>query len=241
MINFDTNDIRKTAKLLAPSADFDSQFTFYYDETINIKKFYVKEYAFNYSFTANFILGGIAHEGVPPDIKPLFDLLDLQKTIKEVKLKHIAKGQFLDCLKSEKLNCFLKYLLGADLYVHYSSLNLLYWSIGDIVDSAIVNSKVAEQLGPDFWNYLKNDLYKFAKLEIDSVIKLLYAFGYPNIKRASVPEFIESLTSLFDECPQIEELHFGLETLRQILKESERKSSLPFTMNEKDHILIEIF
>src|SRR5689334_18368316 len=106
MINFEVGDLREIAKLLTPSADFDSSFTFYHDETNNIRKFYIKEYGFNHSFTANFVLGGIVHEGISPDIKPLFDKLNLQKTIKEVKLKHIAKGEFLDCLKSEKLNYF---------------------------------------------------------------------------------------------------------------------------------------
>lgn len=241
MINFDTSDIRKMAKLLTPSADFDSPFTFYYDETNNIRKFYVKESGFNSPFTANFVLGGIVHEGTPPDIKPLFDKLNLQKTIKEVKLKHIAKGEFLDCLKSEKLTCFLKYLLNNELYIHYSNLNILYWSIVDIVDSAIVNSEAAMRLHPSFSNHLRNDLYKLAKLEIDSVIELFYNFEYPNIKRGLVLEFIESLTSLFDEYLQTEEFHFGLESLRQILKEAKRKDSLPFIMDEEDYILINNF
>jgi len=241
MINFDTSYIRKMAKLLTPSADFDSSFTFYYDETNNIRKFYVKESGFNYSFTSNFVLGGIVYQGTQPDIKPLFDELNLQKTIKEVKLRHIAKGDFLDCLKSEKLTCFLKYLLDSEMYIHYSNLNILYWSLVDIVDSAIVNSEAAMQLPPSFVNHLRNDLYKLAKLEIDSVIKLFYNFEYPNIKSELVLEFIESLTSLFDEYLQTEEFHFGLESLRQILKEAKRKGSLPFIMDEEDYILINNF
>ena len=241
MTNFEVSDLRKMAKLLAPSADFDSPFTFYYDETNNIRKFYVKESGFNYSFTSNFVLGGIVYEGTQPDIKPLFDELNLQKTIKEVKLRYIAKGDFLDCLKSEKLTCFLKYLLDNELYIHYSNLNILYWSLVDIVDSAIVNSEAAMQLPPSFSNHLRNDLYKLAKLEIDSVIKLFYDFEYPNIKSELVLEFIESLTSLFDEYLQTEEFHFGLESLRQILKEAKRKGSLPFIMDEGDYILINDF
>jgi hypothetical protein len=227
--------------MLAPTADFDSSFTFYYDETNNIRKFYVREIDFNSSFNSNFVLGGLVHEGKLPDIKPLFDRLNLQNNIKEVKLKHIAKGDFIDCLKSERLNCFLKYLSDNDLYIHYSSLNILYWSIADIVDSAIANSEVAIQLGLNFSNHLKNDLYKLAKLEIESVIELFYNSGYPNLKKESILEFIEELTSIFDEYIDIEEFHFGLEFLRQILKEAEKNNSLPFIMDEKDHILIEDF
>lgn len=105
-MNFDVSDAKRMTKMLAPIADFDSYFTFYYDETNNIRKFYVREIDFNSSFNSNFVLGGLVYEGNQPDIKPLFDKLNLQKNITEVKLKHIAKGEFLDCLKSEKLNTF---------------------------------------------------------------------------------------------------------------------------------------
>lgn len=241
MVNFDVSDVRRMTKMLAPTADFDSSFIFYYDETNNIRKFYVREIDFNSSFNSNFVLGGLVYEGNQPDIKPLFDRLNLQKNITEVKLKHIAKGEFLDCLKAEKLNIFLKCLLENDLYIHYSSLNILYWSIADIVDSAIANSEVAMQLGLGFSNHLKNDLYKLAKLEIDLVTELFYNFGYPNLKKESVLEFVEELTSIFDEYLDTQEFHFGLESLRQILKEAKKKNSLPFIMDEEDHILIENF
>jgi hypothetical protein len=56
---------------MAPTADFDKKFTFYYDETNNIKKFYVRENDFNYTFTANFILGGLVHEGTSPNVQSL--------------------------------------------------------------------------------------------------------------------------------------------------------------------------
>jgi len=243
MVNFDfdISYIRRMTKRLAPTADFESRFTFYYDETNNIRKFYVREIDFNYSFNSNFILGGLVYEGDQSDIKPLFSQLNLQKNIREVKLKHIAKGEFLDCLKSEKLNIFLNFILENNLYIHYSSINILYWSITDIVDSAIANSEVAMQLGLDFSNYLKNDLYKLAKLEIDLVIELFYSFHYPNLKKESVLEFIEALTSIFDKYLDTQEFHFGLESLRQILKEAKKNNSLPFLMDEEDYLLIEDF
>lgn len=241
MIDFDINEIRKYTKLFAPGADFDKAYTFYYDETNNIRKFYVRETDFNYSFTANFILGGVVHEGEKPNIQPLFDGLNLQKTVKEAKLKHIAKGDFLQCLRSDKLNFYLQYLLNSNLYIHYSSLNILYWSIVDIVDSAIVHSEPAKKLGPQFANHLKNDLYRLARLEIDGVIELFYKFEYPNIKKESVLSFIEALSSLFQGYIDTLEFHFGLESLRQILKEARKEEALPFIMDEEDHILLKDF
>ncbi|WP_286912524.1 DUF3800 domain-containing protein [Flavobacterium sp. UBA4197] len=238
MIDYEISEIRMFTKMVAPTADFDGTFTFYYDETNNIKKFYVRENDFNYTFTANFVLGGLVHLGQVPNIQPLIDSFKLQKTVIEVKFKHIANGQFLDCLKSEKLKLFLQFLKDNNLYVHYSSLNILYWSLVDIVDSAIISSEAAQQLGPQFFNHLKNDLYKLSRLEIDVVIDLFYRYKYPNIKSDSVLPFIEELTSLFSGYIDTHEYHFGLESLRQILKEAKKKGSLPFIQNEDDYVLL---
>ena len=142
MSDFEIGEIRKFTKMLAPTADFDAVLSFYYDETNNIRKFYVRETDFNSSFIANFVLGGLVHEGEAPDVTSLIESFKLQKTTKEVKFKHIAKGDFLNCLKSEKLKLFLQFIKGSKLYVHYSNLNILYWAIVDIVDSAIANSEV---------------------------------------------------------------------------------------------------
>ncbi len=224
--------------MFSPEANFDASNTFYYDETNNIRKFYVKENDFNYAFTGNFVLGGLVHDGDAPDVQHLIDSFKLQKTTKELKFKHIATGEFLDCLKSAKLKLFQQFVLEADLYIHYSSLNILYWSLVDIVDSAIAISESAKRAGPAFANQLKNDLYKLSRIKIDSVIDLFYRFEYPNIKTESIIPFIKSLTSLFNEYLDTDEFHFGLESLRQILKEAKKKGSLPFIMDEEDHILL---
>jgi hypothetical protein len=114
MTKQEISDLRKFTKIVAPTADFDGAYTFYYDETNNIKKFYVRENDFNYTFTANFVLGGLVHLGQAPNVQPLIDSFKLQKTATEVKFKHIANGQFLDCLKSEKLKLFLQFLKDND-------------------------------------------------------------------------------------------------------------------------------
>jgi len=238
MINFETGEIRKVTKILAPTAEFNEVLSFFYDETNNIRKFYVREMDFNSSFTANFVLGGLVHEGEAPDVTSLIDSLKLQKTTKEVKFKHIAKGGFLDCLKSEKLKFFLKFIKNSNLYVHYSSLNILYWAIVDIVDSAIANSEASQKLGPQFSNHLKNDLYKLSRLEIDSVINVFYKFKYPNIKKENIHSFINALTSIFEGYINTAEFHFGLESLKQVLTEVKKTNSLPFIMEEDDGVLL---
>ncbi|WP_417355399.1 DUF3800 domain-containing protein [Flavobacterium sp.] len=241
MIDFEIAEIEaanRFKQLLNPRVDFATPYIFYYDETNNIKTFYVRENDFNYIFTANFVLGGLLHQGEVPNVQPLIDSFKLQKTVKEVKFKHIAFGGFLDCLKSHKLSLFFRFLKDSDLFVHYSSLNILYWSIVDIVDSAIMNSDMAMQLGLGFSNRLKNDLYKLCRLEIDSVIELFYVFEYPNIKSDKIDDFIEALSDLFEGYRSLPEFHFGLESLRQILRESKKKGELAFVMDEKDRVLL---
>ena len=241
MKTLDIGDIRKYTKMSAPLANFDAAYTFYYDETNNIRKFYVREFDFNSAFTNNFVLGGLVHEGTAPDVQPLIDSFNLQKSVKELKFKHVAKGDFLDCMKSQKLTSFFRFINSSDLYIHYSSVNILYWSIVDIVDSAILHSDISQQLGPPFANMLKNDLYKLSKIEIDSMISLFHKFGYPNIKQDAVLSFIEAISNLFVDYLDDMEFHLGLESLRQILKEAKKKASLPLIMGEEDFVLIKDF
>lgn len=241
MLTFDIGGIRNHTKIMAPSADFDGAYTFYYDETNNIRKFYVRESDFNSAFTDNFVLGGLVHEGSAPDVQPLIDSFKLQKSVKEVKFKYITKGGLINCLGSQKLKLFLKYIGSSNLYIHYSSLNVLYWSIVDIVDSAIAHSEVSQQLGPQFANTLKNDLYKLARIEIDSMISLFHKYKYPNIKQSEFLSFTAEICDLFVNYLDDMEFHFGLESLRQILKEARKKGSLPFVMHEEDFVLINDF
>ncbi len=74
MIKLNISDIRKSIKVLNPNIDIDSPYTFYYDETNNIKKFCLKnEEDFNNSFNSNFVLGGVLFEGNKPQLPNIFD------------------------------------------------------------------------------------------------------------------------------------------------------------------------
>lgn len=130
-------NLRRDTKILSrKEIDFDIALKFYYDETNNIKKLHLKKGDFNVDYTANFVLGGFAFTGENPDLSDIFDGIYLQPNVEEVKLKMIAKGDFEACLSSNKLHTFLKKLSEKKLYLHISTLNLLYFSLADIVDSA---------------------------------------------------------------------------------------------------------
>jgi len=240
MSYFDVNEIRNDIKVLYGLNDIDDEFTFVYDESNNFRKFRVRETDFNVAFNSNFVLGGIVFKETAFDAEEFLKELRPQNSTREVKMKHIAKGDFQTCLKSGKLKYFLEGLLNSDLFCHYSTVNILYYSLVDIVDSAIINSEVSSMEMP-LLRHLKNDLYKLAKLELDAVIRLFNHYNYPNIKSDSVLNFIESLFNLFEKYENTEEFHFGLTLLKQILEESKSKGTLPFIMNEEDLILIKDF
>ena len=241
MVTINVNELRWPTVLLHNYADFDCSYRFYYDETNNFRKFYVREKDFNYPFEANFILGGILYPEEKVNFDSLFSALNLQKNITDVKLKHLAWGSFLECLKSKKLIIYLQFLHEHPIFVHYSSVNLLFYAIADIVDSALMNSDIESQFGFHFSFKLKNDLYKLSKKEIDSFINLFHRYEYPNIKKDSIGIFIKDLTSLFEGYIDTEEFHFGLSSLKQILKEAEKKNFLPFITDEEDYILLKDF
>ena len=67
---------------------FDANYTLYYDETNNTKRFIIRENCFNVDANTHFVLGGIeAHNDITFD--ELKNLFQLQKNVIEVKSHHI--------------------------------------------------------------------------------------------------------------------------------------------------------
>ncbi len=77
-----------------------------------------------------------------------------------------------------------------------------------------------------------------ARIEIDSIISLFHKYEYPNIKPSYLISFIDEISDLFVDYLHDTDFHFGLESLRQLLKEAKKKNSLPFVMDEEDFTLI---
>lgn len=235
-MNFEVKEIRKMSEQMFSLKELDLKFKFYYDETNNIRKFHLKEDKFNESIKTNFILGGIIlEEGQEINLKPLFDSFGLQNNVVEVKLKNLAKGNFLECLKSLHLQSIFNFLISKKLYVHYSSLNFLYFSTVDIIDSLIEATGI--QYDPFYNRALKNDLYICVKKNIDEFISIFYEYEYPNIKKEKVQNFIDNLIDVFSKAPKND----GNNTILMLLRESKKTENLIFIMNEKNHELIENF
>jgi hypothetical protein len=161
----------------------------------------------------------------------------------EFKLKHIAKGNLLNCLKSKKLQMLFDWILANDLNIHFSSLNILYWSIVDIIDSCI-------EYYPNFryedLNYFKTVFYELAKVDLESFLKILHKYKYPNIQKNKVNKFIIDIKSyifkhkdeLIHNIKEIDE--HSILVLADILRNS-NNSELVFIQNNDNYMLIDGF
>lgn len=220
--------------------------TFYYDETNNIRKFVLRENGFNNDISnAYFILGGIV---VPNDVVPNIDILikklDFPKENKELKFKNfVGRKKTIDgILRSKKINILLTWLINEKLYIHYFIENFLYFSIVDIVDSLPVDE--ASQNALFILNRsLKNALYTEVFKDLNSYLELLYEYGYPNIKKGKIKDFVSNLYDIYfanyEGHDSVED--FPKEMLRQMMKQARKNDELVFLEDNEDYILVENF
>lgn len=211
-------------------------YTIYCDESSNAIKFRFKDETgkLNIDWRNDFVLAGIAYEGDmhPFDIDELFASFKLQKTVKDAKLRNIAKyngndvNRFVDILKSKKVNLFLNTLWNSDTYIHWSTQSLLYFALVDIVDSMMDI--------PYMLNEIKNVLYKYVRLDLDYFLELLARYNYPNIKSEKVEDFCEDFISWIESTePSSPQDELCLEFLRQGAKSSRKSRELVFITESK--------
>ncbi|MFD2918867.1 DUF3800 domain-containing protein [Terrimonas rubra] len=225
-------DIRKSIKAMHPHVDFDVSLTFYYDETNNIKKLHLKKGDFNVDYKANFVLGGFCFNGSRPNVEDIFDRIPLQPTVNEVKLKLLATGEFADCLVSPKLKTFLENVSKKDIYLHISSLNLLYYSLVDIVQSALPKELLI------FSHGFKTALYIACKANIDSVVPVLLKYTYPNVPHESLYNFVVELMAIIEPFKQDQMIGESIVELDRCLRKKANEDDLLFITDEEDHMLI---
>ena len=163
MIEINVEDQKKAVFDLNGIAPFDEKMTFYYDESGNCRKFSLTETGFNNTdaLKGDFVLAGIAYEGESfnIDVSTLYTALEYKEGQKELKFKHLYhnSNDFLSFIESKRATGFLNWLANSGLYIHYSTLNNLFHSLVDIVDSLL-------ETYPQYIMYsweIKNALYDF--------------------------------------------------------------------------------
>lgn len=206
---------------------------FYYDESNNIRKLWLRENDFNASIDSDFVLGGVMqiNQQHKVNVDELKKLVRLQKSAKELKFKHIStSNEFLSCLSEPKVQIFLQWLYNSDLYVHYANINNLYYAIVDIIDS------IEEPTFIPFVFQIKNELYKIAFTNYNDFYKLLMAYNYPNIPVTNITGFYQELIDFIDD---IDVKPFEIELLRQGLKLACKQTELVFLQDNPDKTIID--
>lgn len=218
----------------------DALFTFYYDETNNIRKLMLTPEGMNIRRPNSFVLGGIFHSGSPRliDLNSLRDALMLQPTVTELKLRHLGQGGFLDLLGSKRLETFLRWTSDEGFLIHYQVTDLLYWSIVDIVDSILTEADAPPLLMAHMT--LKNSLYELLRNDVDATAEFLGRYSYPAVGRARRVAFINELLELV-EASEGELPHFDFYMLKGLLQIARELKRLPYLEDEEPNVLVKAF
>lgn len=218
----------------------DKSYTFYHDETNNIRKLHVAAQGLNVAELRIFVLGGVVHEGAPHpiDIEPLRTAMRIQKTACEIKLEHVAKGDFLELLRSTKLTTFLRWISDNGLMLHYHDLDPLYWSTVDIVDSIV--SKLRNPALLQYHALLKSDLAAVLRSNLPATISLFYRYGYPGLAPENRKPFLNELIALLEHYSAVLPAP-NASVLKNVLKAGRGLDSLDFIEGYPPNMLIDDF
>lgn len=236
----DVNEVREAAKVLHGFDKIDRVYTFYYDETNNIRRLRVTPTGLNVHNPQCYVLGGVAHDGPIRDlhIDALRSALKIQDSAPEIKLKHLGKGEFIDLLRSPKIAIFLDWIDSEKLFIHHQVLDVMYWSIVDIVDS-IITASGSNQL-KRYALPLKNDLYTILRYDLDDTVRLFKKYAYPDVGRVQRPAFVNDLRNILEKrCWLLP--GFNYQVLKGMLQKAAHLESLPYLEDEKPNILLDEF
>ena len=234
------NEMRNPILLAYHLPNVDKPYTFYYDETNNVRKLHLTSAGMNIRRPDCFVLGGIVHRGSPRPIAlaELHAALRLQPSVKEIKLKHLGSGGFLELLASPKVGIFLEWLTEREFLLHYQVTDLLYWSIVDIVDSIV--TEVGEPMLMTAHFLLKDSLYTVLRDDVDGTAELLGRYNYPDVGRERRSAFVAELRDLV-ECREPLLEHFPFYMLKGLLQAARGLGSLPYLEDETPNVLIDGF
>ena len=236
------------------SAQLGMQYHMYFDETNNVKRVTINQNP-DMQRTLNidnvqdhFILGGVATKGFEApltfdEFKKIVGLSE-KSPQQEIKSSSIYKGDFLHVLRSKKLSPILELIYNKHWYIHFSDVNILYYSIVDIIDSLLYNSTYEKLLwNPGVFFGLKDEFYRIFVSDLEKNLEKLMQFDYPDVKKKNLHSFREFIAEMIFKY-YTKEGRFNQYTalIVEILKDSDiNQRDLVFVQDERKGILIDDF
>ena len=222
-----------------PLYGVDEEYVFFYDETNNVRKFWITDDGLNQKPT-NFLLGGLVHKKSTPitGIEELITSLHIQKSATEIKFNQLATGSYLGVLNSKRIQTILGWLNEKDIFIHYNKLNLLYWSLVDIIDSVWDEPDLRQYM--PYVIQIKGELFNLANADLDRFVPLLKKYRFPNVKRAEIKAFMLEISEHLDSVAK-KPLTDISELVLMMLQKASNLEEPPFIIDNKDDILIEDF
>lgn len=196
MEKIDYTEIRCNTMLLSglTPQKMDKKYNLYFDETGNCRRFWIKDGHYNVNPFSLFVLGGIVtFSSNPIDLQEVKTEIGIRNaTITEIKAKHVLRqgALFEDCLKQQCFLNYLDFLIKEQWLVHFSAVDLFYYSIVDIVDSLGC-------IDQDVFN-LKEELYRILRYNMERALKLMIQYDYPDVKSEKTLNFLTELTETID-------------------------------------------
>lgn len=219
----------------------DEKYQFFYDESNNCRKFWIKPFGekgvFNADAYEDFVLAGIVHEkeDYRATLEELKDCLGLQKNVNEIKFKtQFASGDFLECMKKKRLTSLFRWIDSNELYIHYHFVNNLYYAVVDIIDS-IVDVNEVDEYGFQYFS-VKSTFYIMLKGKEEKLQELMFKYCYPNIKSEDIRGFCNELTALFG---RRYDLNPEEKFISGLIHRAGNDESLIFVQNNTDFIMKE--
>ncbi|PXW82939.1 hypothetical protein BZA02_102262 [Ruegeria sp. P4] len=237
----DVDEIRDPQIQMFGLTRADAVYTFYHDETNNIRKLHIGVSGLNVPELKTFVLGGVVHNGSPRplDLAPLRQAMHIQSSANEIKLKHVAKGDFLETLNSSKLTTFLQWIADNDLMLHYHELDPLYWSVVDVIDSIL--PEISNPMLIQHHALLKSDLAEVARYELPFVVDLFRRYDYPDLSPQNRDPFLREMINLVERNTGIFHKEMNAMMLKGVLQAGRELGELVFVEGFSAGKLIEEF
>lgn len=222
-----------------PLYGLEEEYAFFYDETNNIRKFWIRDDGFNEP-PKNFVLGGIVHKKSRPltGLDELVKSLHIQKSAKEIKFNQLATGSYLGVLNSRKIRTLLEWLIANEVFIHYSNFNILYWSLVDIVDSFWDEPELRQYM--PYVMHIKSELFNLANADLDRLVPILKKYRFPNVQRNSSCAFMMEFSGLLESVSKKPQSDISKLVIYMVRKAA-NLPELPFIMDNDDDVLIDSF